>query len=92
MRNSKFPTGNSEAHSPLVSVQFADAAVCAGCALHQIFSWPHVPACYIVWKLEKYDGTDLTKLPDAEKQRVDHWIASLTGQKLDEPLAAFTGP
>ena len=24
------PTGNSEAHSPLVSVQFADAAVCAG--------------------------------------------------------------
>ena len=54
-----------------------------------VFSWPHVHRRYIVWRLEKYDGADLMKLPDEEQQRIGQWIASLIGQKLDGPLALF---
>ena len=88
---SKFSAGNSEAHTPLVSVQCADvvaAAGGAGAVLSGVYSWPHVQRRYIVWKLEKYDDADLTKLPDEEQQRIGRWMGDLIG----EPYEACDKP
>ncbi len=56
--------------------------------LSGVYSWPHVHRRYIVWKLEKYDDDDLTKLPDEEQQRIGRWMGDLIG----EPYEACDKP
>jgi len=54
--------------------------LCTPVVLAVVLAWPRLYAHYIVWRLDRYDDTDLRKLPEDEKQRVDGWIAKVVGK------------
>ena len=49
--------------------------------LSAVYSWPYVQRRYILWRLQDYVDKDLRRLPTAEKERVDRWLAKLLNQE-----------